>query len=126
MTPVAIDHVIPTFGFIGDDGATAVVFISDTSPTEAIWERARQNPRLRAVVLEAAFPNSMDWLAKKAAHLTPALFREEYAKAGRPLPVVAVHIKPTFYEAVVADITTVESGSSGEQSTESDVWSCPK
>jgi cAMP phosphodiesterase len=104
VTPVALDHVIPTFGFIVDDGTSAVAFISDTSPTEAIWEKVRQNPRVRAVFLECAFPNSMNWLAEKAKHLTPALFREEYAKAGRSLPVTAVHIKPAFYDEVVAEL----------------------
>lgn len=104
VTPVALNHVVPTFGFIVDDGATAVAFVSDTAPTEAIWEKVRENPRVKAVFLEAAFPNSMDWLAKKAMHLTPALFREEYAKAARPLPVVAVHIKPAFYTAVIGEL----------------------
>lgn len=104
VTPVALEHVIPTFGFIVDDGHTAVAFISDTSPTDAIWNRVRENPRIRAVFLECAFPNSMSWLANKATHLTPALFREEYAKAGRPVTVVAVHIKPAFYDAVVTEL----------------------
>ena len=104
VTPVALDHVIPTFGFILDDGTSAVAFISDTSPSEAIWEKIRQNPRVTAVFLECAFPNSMTWLAEKAKHLTPALFREEYAKVGRPVPVVAVHIKPAFYDQVVAEL----------------------
>ena len=105
VTPVSLNHVIPTLGFIVDDGKSAVAIVSDTAPTEAIWEKVRNNPRVKAIFLEAAFPNSMAWLAEKATHLTPALFRDEYAKAGRQLPVVAVHIKPAFYEAVVGELS---------------------
>lgn len=104
VTPIALNHVIPTFGFIVDDGETAVAFISDTAQTETIWEYVRNTPRVKAVILEAAFPNSMRWLAEKAKHLTPSLFLEEYSKAGRSIPVVAVHIKPAFYSAVVSEL----------------------
>ena len=65
VTPVALNHIIPTLGFIVDDGTSAVAFISNTAPTDAIWGHVRQNPRLRAVFIEAAFPNSMTRLAKQ-------------------------------------------------------------
>lgn len=104
VTPIALDHVIPTFGFIVEDATAAVAFISDTAPTVAIWDAVRQNPRVKAVFLEAAFPNSMDWLAEKAKHLTPTLFIEECGKSTRPLPIVAVHIKPAFYDDVVREL----------------------
>ena len=104
VTPVALDHIIPTFGFIVDDGTSAVAFVSDTGPTDAIWDHIRQNARIRAVFLEAAFPDSMAWLAKAAKHLTPSMFRDEIAKAGHSVPYIAVHIKPAFYETVVNEL----------------------
>src|SRR5579871_2430325 len=30
ITPVAVDHVVPTLGFVVEDGSAAVVFPSDT------------------------------------------------------------------------------------------------
>jgi cAMP phosphodiesterase len=104
VTPIELNHIMPTFGFIVDDGTSAVAFVSDTAPTEAIWEQIQQNPRISAVFLEAAFPNSMGWLAEKAKHLTPKLFEEQYSRAGRAMPVIAVHIKPAFYETVVQEL----------------------
>ncbi len=104
VTPIELNHIMPTFGFIVDDGTSAVAFVSDTAPTEAIWEQIQKNPRITAVFLEAAFPDSMGWLAEKAKHLTPTLFREQYLRAGRELPVVAVHIKPAFYDTVVREL----------------------
>jgi hypothetical protein len=108
ITPVLLNHCVPTFGFVVDDGTSAVALVSDTAPTIAIWQLVETNPRIKAVFLECAFPNNMAWLAKEAMHLTPSLFREELAKIGRQLPVVAIHIKPAFYDAVVTELRDLE------------------
>jgi cAMP phosphodiesterase len=107
MTPVLLNHVLPTFGYIVEDEKSAVAIISDTSPTDAVWRVAAAKPHLKAVFLEAAFPNRMAWLADKAGHLTPKLFATEYAKLGRELPVIAVHIKPAFHEEVTAELESL-------------------
>ena len=104
ITSIELNHVVPTLGFIIEDAESAVAIISDTSPTEAIWTAAAKQPKLKAVFLESAFPNSMTWLADKAGHLTPEMFRQEYSKLGRDVPVIAVHIKPAFFEEVVGDL----------------------
>jgi len=107
VTPIALNHVVPTVGFIIEDETAAVAIVSDTSPTEEIWSVARENKKLQAVFLEAAFPNSMAWLAGQAAHLTPLEFRIEYLKLQRDVPVYAVHIKPAYFDEVVADLATL-------------------
>lgn len=104
VTPIALDHVVPTLGFIVDDGKTAVAFVSDTGQTDAIWDAMQRNPRIKAVFLEAAFPNSMRWLADEAKHLTPTLFQKELAKLDREIPVVVIHIKPRYYDAVIGEL----------------------
>lgn len=73
VIPVELDHVVPTFGFLIDDGESAVAIVSDTGPTEQVWKLANRIAHLKCVLLEAAFPNSMTWLAEKAKHLTPEL-----------------------------------------------------
>ncbi|MEO8496115.1 MAG: 3',5'-cyclic-nucleotide phosphodiesterase [Planctomycetota bacterium] len=108
ITPVDLDHVVPTFGFIIDDGESAVAIVSDTGPTERVWELANANPRLKSVLIESAFPNSMAWLAEKAKHLTPALLRDEYRKLDREVPLIVVHIKPAFYKEVIAELKALK------------------
>ena len=54
--------------------------------------------------LEASVPNAMSELAVLSGHLTPALFAAEARKLPRPVPFIAVHIKPRFYEQVVAEL----------------------
>src|SRR5262249_7547504 len=94
VTPVAVNHSVPTFGFVVADETSAVVFPSDTGPTAEIWERVNATPDVRAVFLEATFPDQLAWLANLSKHLTPGLFAEEVRKVARPVRFLAVHIKP--------------------------------
>jgi ribonuclease BN (tRNA processing enzyme) len=56
ITPVAVNHVVPTFGFLVEDDRSAVVIPTDTGPTDAIWQYANRSPNLKADFLEATFP----------------------------------------------------------------------
>ena len=107
-TAVALDHVVPTSGFVVEDEHSAVAFVSDTGPTEEIWRVANANPKLKAVVLEACFPNSLAWLADVSKHLTPALVGIELKKLTRPVRVLAVHIKARFQGQVIAELNDLK------------------
>lgn len=104
IVPVPLDHVVSTLGFIIDDGNAAVAIVSDTSPTNRIWEVARTNPHLKAVFLESSFPSSMQWLADKTNHLTATTFAAEVAKTRLSVPFYAMHIKPAFQEIIVGEL----------------------
>ncbi len=107
ITPVPVDHVVPTVGFIVEEDGAAVVIASDTGPTDALWERANQIPHLKAVFLEVTFPDGMAWLADAAKHLTPSTFAAEVGKL-KPLKkwpaILAVHLKPRFREQILAEL----------------------
>lgn len=104
ITPVPLDHVVPTLGFVVEAGGISVAFISDTWPTAEIWNRLNATPNLKAVFLEASFPNSMLWLAERAKHLTPELFREVVGQFTGDIRIIAVHIKAAYHEQVVAEL----------------------
>ncbi|QDU63460.1 ribonuclease Z [Planctomycetes bacterium Pan216] len=104
ITPIDLDHPVPTHGYILEDETGAVLLCSDTAPTERIWEVANQTPNLQAVLLEASFPNELTWLAEQSMHLTPAMFARELEKLDRQIPVVAIHIKARFHRQVVDEL----------------------
>lgn len=110
ITPIDLNHVVPTFGFLVEELATkvAVLFVSDTGPTERVWEIANQTPGLKGLFLEASFPNSMNWLADKAAHLTPELFRDELTKLKQPVPVHVIHIKLAFESQILNELRALQ------------------
>jgi ribonuclease BN (tRNA processing enzyme) len=104
LTPVAVNHVVPTVGFLVEEGDTAVVYSADTGPTEALWELANRTPGLKAVFLEVTFPDALAWLAELSKHLTPAQFGREVRKVRRAVPFLAVHIHPRGREQVVREL----------------------
>ena len=108
ITPVAVDHLVPTLGFVVDDGRCSIVIASDTGPTDEIWKVAHSASRLHAVFLEASFPNAMTELANLSKHLTPMMFGKEVRKLNRvDVPLVAVHIKPRFRPQIVRELESL-------------------
>lgn len=111
ITAVEINHVVPTVAFIIADDQCTVGFISDTGPTDAIWQRLNQEPNLRAVFLETTFPNELAWLAEVSKHLTPQLVAGELKKLSRPARIVIVHLKARFQAQVIAELKALNHAS---------------
>ena len=104
ITGIPVHHVVPTLGFIVDDGKSAIAISSDTGPTDALWQRANTQPNLQAVFLEVTFPDQLASLAQLSAHLTPQSFGKEIGKLQRVVPVMAVHIKARYRAQVIAEL----------------------
>ena len=95
-----------------DFGASAQGWLvsGDTGPTEALWKAARHVRGLGAIILECAFPNRMESLARIAKHMTPELIRRELDKLPPDVPVLIFHVKPQFYDEIGEQLAEV-SGS---------------
>jgi ribonuclease BN (tRNA processing enzyme) len=104
LTPVPVNHVVPTVAYRieGPDGA--VVIATDTGPTEAVWELARSTARLKAVLLEATFPDTLAWLAQVSGHFHTQTFLHECEKIPADVPVWAVHLKGRYHGQVTGEI----------------------
>ena len=109
VTPVQVNHAVPTSGFIVHDGAVGMIYSGDTGPTRALWEAARGLHGLRAVILECAFPNRLAQLADVAKHLTPDLVRRELDKLPPDVPVWIFHVKPQFHEEIAEELERIGS-----------------
>jgi ribonuclease BN (tRNA processing enzyme) len=104
VTAVRVNHTIPCVGYVIDDGSSSVLFSGDTAPTERLWEVAARAPNLRAAFVETSFPNRMQKIADVSGHLTPQTLKDELPKLNREVPIFIYHVKPRFYEEVVAEI----------------------
>ena len=101
--PVA--HPVPTHGLLVDDGEDALLFGADSGPCEALWQVAASSPRLRAVVLEASFPERMQAIADGSGHLTPATLAAELERAPAGVRVLLAHLKPAYREEIIDELT---------------------
>jgi ribonuclease BN (tRNA processing enzyme) len=104
ITPVSVNHVVPTTGFLVEEPDTAIVWSADTGPTEEIWEVANRAASLKGAFLEVTFPNELAWLADLSRHLTPAQFGAEVRKVKKPVPFIAVHLHPKSREQVIQEL----------------------
>lgn len=104
ITPLPLVHIVPTYGFVIEDESSAVAIVSDTYHGSSVWPYLAKVPNLRAVLLECSFPDQLDWLADRALHLTPCSFAAEARYVPPSVRVVAIHIKPAWYDPVVAEL----------------------
>jgi cAMP phosphodiesterase len=107
VTPIPVNHIVPTLGLLVQNGETTVAFTSDTYSTDEIWRVASEDENLKAVFVEVSYPNELGELAEASKHLTPALLAIELRKLTRDVEVYAVHIKPTHREDVVRQIAAL-------------------
>ncbi len=104
ITPFLLDHTVATLGFCIEDDQAGLVFASDTGPTDAILKMAGQTENLRAVYLEASFPNGMEALAASSKHLTTSQFLRVATQLPPTVAVIAIHLKARFAVQITAEI----------------------
>jgi cAMP phosphodiesterase len=107
ITPVPVNHPVPTMAYLVDDGESAIVISTDSGPTSDIWEAAARVPHLKAVFMGASYPEAERDLAAIAGHMTPSMVREEIAKIPAGVRIVAVHIKPSHHAEVTAQLAAL-------------------
>jgi ribonuclease BN (tRNA processing enzyme) len=105
FTPISVNHVVPTFGFLIEDERGAVLWSSDTGPTERLWQvGSRATERLRAALVEVSFESELQQIADDSKHLTPTTLRAELAKLDSGAPVLLHHLKPASRERIGREV----------------------
>ncbi len=105
ITPVLVNHTVPTTGFIVQDRSSAFVYSGDTYSTDELWHEAKQIPHLKTAFIECSYPNSMMDLARISKHLTPALLMQELRKLDRDdISVYAYHLKPAYKDQILREL----------------------
>jgi ribonuclease BN (tRNA processing enzyme) len=109
ITPILVNHTVPTTGFIVQDHSSAFVYSGDTCSTDDLWHEAKHIPHLKAAFIECSFPNAMIDLARRSKHLTPALFAQEFRKLDRDhMSVYAYHLKPAHKDQISRELLELD------------------
>ena len=99
-----VDHSVPAVGFLVSDGKVSLVYSADTGPTHAIWKEASKLKNLKAVFVEASFPNELRRLAEITGHLTPELALAEIHKISQnDFSTYIMHMKPAFLDVLAQE-----------------------
>jgi 3',5'-cyclic-nucleotide phosphodiesterase len=112
VRPILVDHAVEAAAFVVSDGTSALAYSGDTGPTERLWEVLQEQPNLRALIMEVAFPNERSTLARDSCHHTPKSLELELKKLGvarRDLPILLFHIKPVFQRQVEQQLAKLKT-----------------
>jgi len=104
FTPIPVDHLVPTYGFLIEQNGAAVLWSSDTGPTQRFWEIANRTPNLRAICIETSFDNALQEIADVSFHLTPRTLEIELRKLEKKVPILLHHLKPTCVERIKVEV----------------------
>lgn len=102
---VAVNHQIPTVGLIISDEKSVIGLSSDTAETFEFWQVINREKKVDALLVESSFPNELEELARASFHLTPKMLASELEKLNhKDLQILAVHLKPTYFETVCQEL----------------------
>lgn len=104
FTPIPVDHLVPTHGFLIEQDGAAVLWSSDTGPTQRLWEVANRTPNLKAICLDTSFDNSLQDIADVSLHLTPRTLAIELGKLQRRVPILLHHLKPFCLGRILEEV----------------------
>jgi len=100
VTPIRVNHVVPTVGFVVEGREAGFAITSDTYVTDEIWHAAGRSDRIKAIFVDVSYPNEMEDLAATTRHFTPCSLAADLRKLTRDVSICVVHIKPAYRDAV--------------------------
>jgi len=109
VTPIPVNHTVPTVGLLLESDGAAVIYTSDTYVTDELWELANRTEHLKAIFVDVSYPNEMETLAAAARHLTPQSLRSELFKLKQELEIYCVHIKPGYRDRVLRQLNELRN-----------------
>ncbi len=109
VTIEKVSHTVPAYGCIVENpNGEVVAYTGDTGPTDLFWKRLN-GAELKALIVEASFPNRMKELALKSGHLTPTLLGQEIAKISPPPMILLMHAKPQYRAEIEKDVASLRN-----------------
>ncbi|MBA3996067.1 MAG: 3',5'-cyclic-nucleotide phosphodiesterase [Candidatus Accumulibacter sp.] len=104
ITALPAEHTVPAVGYQLDSGAASFVFTGDTTVNDRFWPVVNAIANLRYLVIETAFADRDEALAKTSRHLCPSLLAGELAKLERAAEIYITHLKPGQSELTMGEI----------------------
>lgn len=101
---IAANHTVPALGFHIAHARGSIVYSGDTWPQADFWATVNAIDDLRALIIETAFANREQDLARTARHLFPGQLGHELEKLrGRPR-ICITHLKPSDAALIAGEI----------------------
>lgn len=107
ITPIPLEHLVPTLGYVIQTEQSSILMAWDTAPFVEFEAIATVIPNLKAIFLDASFPNRMQWLAERSRHNTPGQFQRMVAQIPSDVRLIAAHLKPAYHDQIVEELSVL-------------------
>lgn len=104
ITPLPVDHIVPAVGYHLESSLGSLVFSGDTGSCDAFWQAVNGIHNLKYMIVECAFSNGEERLARISKHLCPSLLAAELQKLESACDLYITHLKPGRIESTMAEI----------------------
>ena len=108
VTPIQVNHIVPTTGLLLRQGSSSVLYTSDTGATQRIWDVANATEDLVACITECSFPNRLQNVADVSLHFSPQGLASELEKLKRDVPVYLYHFKPPYVDELREELAATK------------------
>lgn len=97
-------HTVPALGYQLSSNEASLVFSGDTGPNDEFWRQVNAIQNLRYLIIENAFANREQDLARTAKHLFPIQLAQELGKLQSDAQVLVTHLKPSDRDLIAREI----------------------
>jgi len=87
-------HTVPSAAIRVTDGRRSLCYSSDTGPSETLWAGLNEEDGLDLLLMECAFPDENEELARLSKHYWPTRLAEDLKKLRHRPRVGITHLKP--------------------------------
>lgn len=106
--PVEVNHSVPGVGYVVESPDGGVfAFSGDTMTNDTLWSVLNALPRLDVLVIETAFANRNQEVARLAGHYCPATLAADLTKLDHDPEIWITHLKPGDEHLIMDEIAAV-------------------
>lgn len=108
VTPIKVNHTEGSFGFIVNVGEDCYFVSGDTLEDDNIVTALNENTKIKTLIIECSFPNSLQSLANASKHLTPNNLDNMLRKISkRDIKVFLYHLKNPYEDEIKTDLQSL-------------------
>lgn len=104
ITALPAHHTVPAIGFQIDSGAASIVYSGDTLGGAEFWRAVNAIDNLQTLIIETAFPEREELLARRSRHLCPTLLHRELKLLEKNADILITHLKPADSALIMQEI----------------------
>jgi len=110
LTAFNVLHTVPGVGYALEGKEGTFAFSGDTYATDDLWSALNALPRLDQLMIDVAFTDDDDELARVSRHFTPRLLGQELKKLRHKPKLYLTHHKPGCEDDITREIRVALKG----------------